>query len=990
MEPNRKYTPDIEPDIRPDLRSIPGGGESTPERGNLGAVPNTPSQELADAEKNATKRNPSSNVTPMDLYRRESEGDKTSSDNIKSSYTGEKSNKKRKGKAWFKRATPLIGVGGIVGVFGIIVMLLTTPSLLIVQMKETMTNKFNTQLSSMDTRSNKLLLSKVSGATNGVCSTKIAIACKFASMKDKQIASLKKAGFTFEGETKGLLGRTTVTAMVFDGKRIDARNFNSTIATDTKVRTAFKASYNPKYAGFSGKAWAAVASKYKINKQAPDLDGQDPDKAKEKLKSITNDGMVDDTGAGKNVVAGEYKDPNCTVKDCATWTQADADAASSSAAALSAEGKSGVSGSKVRAAISDLSSKTSVGTLGATVKITGVADSACMAIGALNTLTYAAKAIRTLQLVRYMMVFSSVADSIKAGGNPKPEDVAYLGTILTTTSKNTAKDGTVTNVGSATDSFGYKYAAYNDSSASKSSMNIANRFMAGGGMVGSLSSFSNTIYGFFGDRATARTTASATCGVLANPAVQAGSLLIGAAALFVPGVNVGVELVKAGAMAAVAFGIMMIPSLLSDIVAGSVTNGIAGEESGNAIASGSGSLLSDSLAGQNGAAPMSKSDTLAYNNAQTETTNQYIADELQDTNPLDATNSNTFIGSIAASLLPLRSSSNPFASIGSLFASSYKSIVPTTKAASNEDYAKSLDVCQDADAQDGGFAVDPFCNVIRGIPPQYINKDPIEVAEALFASGDLNENGVPQANYAAFIKKCMTSIEPLGYSSGSEFKPDEAKDCVINDSNANYYLNYMDQRIELGMSGDDIPGVEEEAPVVALTDKKALAQKIVAKNKITYLGDVQPILDRIADGSVDADSEPCGININILRIIDMITDKHSIKISDINRHCTESLASSRGSRHFAGNGSAIDIAVIDGVSTNGRDANAMSIINMVMPLLSESAVSTGSFSQLGQGNCGATPGLGASVRTISDSCNHLHIDLPPKSDPTLKYDPSGW
>ena len=196
-----------------------------------------------------------------------------------------------------------------------------------------------------------------------------------------------------------------------------------------------------------------------------------------------------------------------------------------------------------------------------------------------------------------------------------------------------------------------------------------------------------------------------------------------------------------------------------------------------------------------------------------------------------------------------------------------------------------------------------------------------------------------------------------------------------------------------GSTGEE--GAEAAAPTTPttggdITDKKALAQKIIAKNKITYLGNVRPILDGIADGSVDANAEPCGININILRMIDMITDKHSIKISDINRHCTGSLASSKGSRHYAGNGSAIDIAVIDGVSTNGRDANAMSIIAMVMPILSESAVSTGSFSQLGQGNCGPSPGLGASVRTIVDSCNHLHMDVPAKSDPALKYDPSGW
>ena len=202
-----------------------------------------------------------------------------------------------------------------------------------------------------------------------------------------------------------------------------------------------------------------------------------------------------------------------------------------------------------------------------------------------------------------------------------------------------------------------------------------------------------------------------------------------------------------------------------------------------------------------------------------------------------------------------------------------------------------------------------------------------------------------------------------------------------------FLLDY--QQYQMINGNDDVDAASTPASDT-LTDKKALAQKIVAKNKVTYASYVKPTLDKIADGSIDADSEPCGVNINILRMIDMITDQHSIKISDINRHCTGSLASSKGSRHYAGNGSALDISVIDGKATSGRDANALSIINMVMPLLSEAAVSTGSYSQLGQLYCGGTVVLGAKVNAIDDSCNHLHLDLPPKSDPTLKYDPSGW
>jgi hypothetical protein len=924
------------------------------------------------------------------IKERESGGDPEAASTFRSNFTGSAGKSKVRGKAWFKRAGPLAGIGGVVGLFAIVVLLLTAPSLVLVQMKEIFTSKFNTQLTSWEARSNRLLLSQVNGATKGYCSAKASLACKFTSINDKRVESLKKAGFELVDESKNsLTGRTTYNGMRFNGTEVKANNLASTLAKDPAMRNAFKVAYNPKYAGFTGKAWSAVAAKYKISKQAPDLDGGDEEKAREKMKTIAQEGMSE--GGGRNAIAvGEQKDPNCT-SNCATWTPEDVEAAGSTAASLDTEGKNGTSGRNVKSSLGSLQTDIIAAQGGSLVKITGVADTYCTAVGALNSLTYAAKAIRTLQLVRYMMIFSSVTDSIKGGGNPAPEDVAYLGGILTTTTAN-ASNPSETTMGSATDSFGYKYAAYGDTSGSQSSMNIANRFMAGGGMVGQLSAVSNTIYDFFGngDRASARQAAKNTCGVLANPVVQVGSVLIGIAALLVPGVNVGAQIAKTAAVAAVGIGISLIPSLLADMVAGTVTDGIAGEESGNAIASGYGSLLSDSLAGQNGAAPMSKEDTIAYSTIQEETTNQYIADELQNTSPLDASNPHTFVGSIAASLIPLQSKSNPLSSVASLVGTSLKSLIPTTKAQSTENTSKSLEICQDPDAIDGGYAVDPFCNVIRGIPPQYLNRDPVDVTNALISSGDINDDGVPQQKYADFIKQCMTSDQPMGYTD-TTFSPDQAKNCVIDSENANYYLNYMDQRIELGMSGLDVE--EATSAPAETTDKVALAQKILAKNKVQYFGGVKPTIQNIADGTYDPNSEPCGINLNILRMIDVISDSHSITISDVNRHCTGVMfASGKASRHYAGNGSAIDIAVIDGKATNGRDAGAISVINLVMPILSEAATSAGSYSQFGQANCGPnpTPTLGANVRSIKDTCNHLHLDVPAKSDASLKYDPSGF
>lgn len=175
-------------------------------------------------------------------------------------------------------------------------------------------------------------------------------------------------------------------------------------------------------------------------------------------------------------------------------------------------------------------------------------------------------------------------------------------------------------------------------------------------------------------------------------------------------------------------------------------------------------------------------------------------------------------------------------------------------------------------------------------------------------------------------------------------------------------------------------------------EKQNLAKKIIAKGKVTYLDkyNPQPKLEGIANGSISGDDEPCGANINILRILDAVTDVHSVQISSINRHCTGQVpkGSSTWSRHYAGNGSALDFSAIDGKATNGRDANALSVLTIALPILSDLATKLNSFSQVGQQQCegGNIPVL-AGIQPINDACNHLHIDLPPSSDPNLKYSP---
>lgn len=861
-------------------------------------------------------------------------------------------------KGWFKKSGPALGIGGIIGIGGLVMVGLSSPSLLIVQLKETMVGRFNTQLSSMEARTNKILYAKINNSTSGFCNSTVSIRCKFTSMSEKQVKKLADAGIEVEG-SKTVTGRIKPSTLTFNERAISPSDFASEAGKDPKFRSALKQAYNPKYAGFMGKAWSNVSARFKISKKPVELNAkEDTKKARARINEISKEG-TQDTGTRTRLVASdaECEGSSCISNDTADTVNTNADE-------IDASTKDGSAASDVRSKLSGIKGSTATNFF----KITGVVDSGCQVYGALSTLSYAAKAIRAAQLVRYSMIFMNVADAIKAGVSPEPEDVELLGNILTTTAQS-SDDPSVTAVGSATDSFGYKYAAYGDSSASEQSMLISNRFMAGGGFVGELSSATATALSFIpGGRANAKN----VCKTLANPLVQGASIVLGVASLFIPGANVGKIAVSGAAAVTVGVVLAVLPSMLADIVAGTVTEDIIGEESGNAVTSGSGALMSDALAAQNGNGPMTKADAVAYNSSQIEVQNQYIADELRTTSPFDATNPHTFLGSIAAALIPLQSSSNPLTTMGSLFATSLGSLTPTSKALTTEEYAKTLDVCTDIDVEEAGYATDPFCNVIRGIPPKYLDRDPVEVAGALISSGDLTEEGQPIGNYADFIGKCITNETPLGYANlDSGFDVKEAKDCIVSDDNANYYLNYMDKQIDFGLDGEldsqETP-VAQETGALPQGTAVELAQMIVSSGNVN---DRTGQLQQIISGT------RTNISPDILSVLAALSSSNKFTISSMKRDQALSVGAGDKSLHLLGR--AADISGSGGVNGvsfgyNGHNATVQAFIDAAAAIMPENC----SIGVPNQAYVNATkPKVKAGCYVFVDTgtAPHIHLDI---------------
>lgn len=678
--------------------------------------------------------------------------------------------------------------------------LLFSPGILLVQLKEVMVGKFNTQLASMDARTMRIIDAKTKEATKGACST-IKIKCRYASMSERQLKRFQAAGIDIKYE-KTALGRYKPTSFRFkDADSIPANEFRSTMINNPDFRNAVRKAYNPKFAGFADATWTKVRTKLGLSEAAPSK-SKDVEEKKKQLQEVAKNGEAGGTDVAK-ATAGEdhpFCDPNPCTEEDANRVNSDIDANAKTIADLDP--------GKVAMGAAVKSIRTGVtGSLG----ISGMLDTACQAYGAVQLTAYGAKLYRTIQLSRYAIQFLTVADMIKAGA-ATPEDVSQLGDILTAEAEGVDTNGNPRK--SATDSYGYRYAAYGD----VSSMNeYTSMFLAGGGLTGKLSEISGLAISILGGKE-----GIGKCRFLANPFVQAGSIIAGIAFAFT-----GVGTAKIIAQAAFAIGVSaalaVLPSLLSDIIAGNVTENIQGEDSGDAITSGSGSFMGVT-ANTGGNAPMTKDQALAYSKLQQETVVAYTKDEASTLSQLDASNRFTFMGALAYNLMPYYSK-NAFSvggTIGSslsFVATSLKGIIPSVNAVTDEKEKAALNVCQDYDYQELGIATDPFCNPIFGIPPQYLNADPIEVVDELFSNGyyQLDSSGsdyVKTEKYEEFIKTCVEREKPFGYQDVTDSSSvSDGKDCIIDSKIEAYaYLNIIDERIENGMEGYDLPTGQTSTP----------------------------------------------------------------------------------------------------------------------------------------------------------------------------------
>jgi hypothetical protein len=720
---------------------------------------------------------------------------------------------KRKGKGPLA-AIILTLVGGGLGISTLL-----SPSLLLINMKEVFVNKFNTQLTSSNIRTNKIIREKVFGT--GSCAVRVL--CNFSTMSDYQIERYRKFGIEIDYEDSIIPTRRKVKSIKYKNETMDAMAFSKKLNVDPDFRIAVKKVYSPLFAGFADKIWNKTLFNFKLTENGIKFSGETPE---QKLRDIQNRtkqaaGIEIDTPDLEKYTDGldsETIDINKNISK-------NLDEIVEGATEIIETGTKSVS--KV--------AKKAAGFL----NVTGLADDACTAYSTVRTIGVAAKTVRAAQAAAFIMLFLTSGDQILAAGNPDPDTISYLGSILTNESTEENFDGTPLLVNgktvkkTATDSYGYKYAAYGDIGNMPDS---TSQFLIGAGLAGSLIGLTSHINNTLGG------SPQKTCKVLNNVFVQLGSLAAGIAVAFMSGggsLTVG-GAVKILSVAAVSVALAFLPSLLKDIVAGVfVDEFTVGGHAGDAITAGAGVLMGK-VASQGGNAPLTKEQAIAYNNKTKEILAIYAEEERINSSPFDISNSSTFMGNIVSKLIPhtskITSPSKLISSSISLMSSTINSFSPIVKANDGSEY----EICTDEDYRELNLAADPFCNLVYGIPVEELDKEPTDVVNYLLNVPDPRdatgkkmlelidkETGlaISGGGYQKFLDTCINRTTPIGYT-GIDFNEPSGEECKYGNNfilgkfeveyiegikvirtveipNSYMYLYTIDQRIVNGMDGED-------------------------------------------------------------------------------------------------------------------------------------------------------------------------------------------
>lgn len=373
-----------------------------------------------------------------------------------------------------KKKGIMAGLVALLGGGGILITGFGAPAMLLMQIADVFTNNFNDAHAAISIRTNANIAHKISSARNSFAETadgKCGIRCKHTTMSDATVRNLEARGFQVNPkEGMGKFNRRVVQSLTFpDGTVVYNGNQFKQALRDPKRAAAFNKVFNSRTAFFlNTKFGSMLKSKLGINK-AYKLAGDSKEKFNESFRRAI--GLPPAVAIDPNRPAPT---PEETLK----------------------------SNPKLSSTLS------AIGRLGG--RPTNAVAGACLAYNVNRAITASLKVAKYSAYAGFAMAFFNAAHKLKAadGGGIEPLVVSELGDRITYADPNkTKEDGNPNELYglSATDSYGYKAAAYGDTGtmpeyAKANSMESAGVL----GVLAALSFFAS------GDP-TARRTASDVC-----------------------------------------------------------------------------------------------------------------------------------------------------------------------------------------------------------------------------------------------------------------------------------------------------------------------------------------------------------------------------------------------------------------------------------------------------------------------------------------------
>ncbi|MDO4870543.1 MAG: hypothetical protein Q3996_00375 [Candidatus Saccharibacteria bacterium] len=675
----------------------------------------------------------------------------------------------------FKKIIPIISLSMLLLLAGIAVLIVSLPGLLINHFVQTFVDRYDTDQTSLNARANLMLDNLF---TSQPTNSRYAEINQRRQISDNLIKNLESQGFHFDIQNK------QIRAVWFKNQPINKADFLNQLQTNVAINEAKNVAFLSKRIVFQDQAWQHNANNLGLSKAGfKKPESSDHQKIIEDYRKQENDlTKINEYGLRFNTTIPTTKDeqgneheidtPNAnllrSLTNNLTYINQQADK-------LSEKNQTPFQQKfdNLKLVETDFISN----------------QSACGAYQNSIFLQDYAKTKQASQQAKFALNLAIESDKIKAGV-ATPEAVEYYGNRLTKTFQTVKNDGTIIKTKAATDSIGYKYAAYGDAVIPDDN---TERYI-----LGATPTTNQLISDTNQQHCNSQSQTSFLSNFFANILNFLNPFKLNLSTNFDN--NSSRKLTE---------------NTLAAMSNRHVDSETAGEDFGNAAAAGFGAFLGRNAA-RGGSGVLTKRQAVAFLNEQDKRLAMQAKIDQKNLNPFDTSSKYTFLGSIVYHNLSLLSQVSSLLTFSANFLKSVNyslaTINPISQATSSTKTYNSLSNCQDSTyaklnqylTNGEEIALDVFCNPVYGTSTTHLNLSTEEVINRLIASGDLaladpnctsDCQLVRQNGLADYEKNCVNRGNlPIG---NSENGFDDGASCLQNsEQKALYAIYFIDNRLQ--------------------------------------------------------------------------------------------------------------------------------------------------------------------------------------------------